>query len=285
MKEKFQDMSFKDAESYLESFDFSIENAYSENPNKKTQTPADLRETFEKEGYNWISNFSNDEAEIIEDVCKKEGIDYRRGSAFTKDGQYISSMSSIFLPEGASMSKICQELSAPEREGYFPKKQYSGSLDEVLVIQTHEWGVTDGTKKKSVIATDCIDTCMVLVGYEPSKHTGFLVHLTETSDAPSTLGNLERDLDDKNNYQLRILGGTSKGQKPRAKQLMQLFGDSEGVNGEFVEKDLYGLNSLRSIALDTKTGRVYGFKDLAPIETHNAQFGLYGTPAVRVSNE
>lgn len=270
---------------YLEGFDFCRIGSQMSHQNTPSQTPEDPREKFESEGYNWISNFSNDEAEIIEDVCKSEEIAYRRSPAFSRDGQHIPSMSAIYLPEGVSMAKVWQELSAPEREGYFPKKQYSGSLDEVLVIQTHEWSVTDATKKKPVIATDCIDTCMVVTGYEPDKHTGFLVHFTETSDAPSTLRELERELGDGNNYQLRILGGTSKSQKPRANQLMQLFGESEAINGEFVERDLYGANSLRHVALDTRTGQVYGFRGLAPVKADNAQFGLYGAPAVRVNSE
>lgn len=100
--------------------------------------PENLRKDFEREGYNWVTNMNNLEADIIEEACKEEGIDYRRCAAFDIKGQHIPSMAAIFLPERSSLGGIWKKLSEPERIGYIQRKQYSGSLDEVLTVEIHE---------------------------------------------------------------------------------------------------------------------------------------------------
>lgn len=125
---------------------------------------------------------------------------------------------------------------------------------------------------------------MAIVGYEPNKKEGFLIHFTERSDAESTLRSIERKTGKNNNYQLRILGGTGRGQKTRVDKLVKLFGDSLVLHGKFIERDLYGKNdSSRSIALDTRDGKTYEFRGTELTDRDNSRFSVYGTPAVNVS--
>ena len=97
---------------------------------------------------------------------------------------------------------------------------------------------------------------------------------------------IEQELGPDNNYQLWIIGGTGKGQKSREEELIGLFTSSKVLNGRFVGKDMYGgADSVRSIALDSRDGKVYTFRGLGPINVGNGQFALYGTPAIKVSDK
>lgn len=247
------------------------------------------------DGYEFYSNYPKRQADLVEKACRELGIDIRREAAFTAHEEPLTSHSAIYLKEGASMSKVWLKLSRPERENYVEKVQYPGSLDDVLVIQTHEWGITDSEGEKPVVATDVISTCMVLVGYSASEqqgvmvnvdpNKGFLLHFLETSGAKETVRQLEQKLGTEGDWQFRILGGNEKGQIPRAEELIGLLADSTVLNGKFVEKDLYGQDMVRSIALDTRTGEVYEFRGLAPVEERNALLGILGGPAVYVDNK
>lgn len=235
--------------------------------------------------FRWISNFFNAEARTLEQTLQENRTPYLKLPACTTAGQIIPSMSAIYLPAGVTLERVWAKLNSPERNGYVEKEQYPGPLEKVVVVQTHEWGVTDAKQSKPVIATDAINTCMVVVGFEPTQKRGFLVHLTETSDAPSTLRAIEKEIKVPGKYQLRILGGTSRSQQERADELKRLFQNSIIIQGEFVEIDLFGgdFNAVRSIALDTQTGRVYTFRGLAPTKSESAQWGLLGAPAIKAT--
>lgn len=248
--------------------------------------PKDSRKELESQGYNWITNMDNRKADLVEEECKRLGIDYRREAAFSTVGSHIQSMSSIYLKEGMSLRDVWKKLAQPEREGDFPQHHYNGSIDDVLVVQMHEWGITDASKAKPVIATDCVNTCMAIAGYEPNKKEGFLVHFAEISDAINTLRAIEQGLGSENRYLLRIIGGTDKEQKSREEEIIGIFENSKILNGKFIGKDMYGGDdSVRSIALDTKDGKVYTFRGLGPIDLTNGEFALYGTPAMKINTE
>lgn len=276
-------MNKTDLERRLEEFYLSRFNFSQCSPNKEgAKHPKNPQIELEAQGYNWITNMDNREADLLEQECKQLGIDYRREAAFSRDGFHIQSMSSIYLRRGMSLAPVWQRLSQPEREGDFPQHQYAGSIDDVLVIQTHEWGITNSRKSRPVIATDCVNTCMAIAGYEPAKQEGFLVHFAETSDAVNTLRAIEQELTPNNGYLLRIVGGTGKGQKSREEEVVRLFESSQVLNGKFVGKDMYGgADSIRSIALDTRDGKVYTFRGLGPISVDNGQLALNRTPAIK----
>lgn len=272
---------------YLERMDLSrFDNPFATSKSITSEPPKDPRKELESQGYNWITNMDNREADLLEEECKESGIDYQRQPAFARNGSHIPSMSAIYLKEGMSLAQVWQKLGQPEREGNFPQHQYHGSIDEVLAIQTHEWGITKADARRPVIATDCVNTCMAIAGYEPNKQEAFLVHFAETSDAQNTLRAIEQDLRSDNKYQLWIIGGTGKGQKSREEELVALFTGSTVLNGRFVGKDMYGGgDSVRSIALDSRDGKVYTFRGLGPINVDNGQFALYRTPAIKVENK
>ncbi|MBW3011910.1 hypothetical protein KY311_01890 [Candidatus Woesearchaeota archaeon] len=150
----------------------------------------------------------------------------------------------------------------PVRENYARKPYYTGSIDDILVIQANEWAVTDASQKRPLIGTGGIVTCLAVVGYDPNAKEGFMVHFKGQSNVPFTLYDLQDEL--KGEYEMRIIGGTLHEQKLRADYIVRMF--EEKLKGSFVEKDLLG-KKVRSIVLDTRNGKLYRCRRMPVIVT------------------
>lgn len=230
------------------------------------KSPVQLR--HEKNGFKWYSNIDRELVLELTDFLRTKGIKAIYDAAYISDGKtMLPGYCGIYTPKnnkiGEFFEKWYYEL---ERENYNYKQIYNDSPDDVKEIIQTEFGITHAKDKKPVLATRGLADCLGITGYNQKHKIGFLIHNDfGTSPISSSLVyHLGRLTEDKQKYEVHLIGGLNKGIKKQVKKIIDsltTYNFNENVKFEIVEKDLYGGGQIksRSIALDTRNGEICNY--------------------------
>lgn len=229
------------------------------------KSPVQLR--HEKNGLKWYLNIEEELGLELTDFLRTKGINAIYDIAYMGDGKtMIPEYCGIYTPNNKIKEFFKDWYYELKRENYNPKQIYNDSPDDVKEIIQTEFGITHAKDKKPVLATRGLADCLGITGYNQKHKIGFLIHNDfGTSPISSSLVyHLGRLTEDKQKYEVHLIGELNKGIKKQVKKIIDsltTYNFNKNVKFEIVEKDLYGGGQIksRSIALDTRNGEIYNY--------------------------
>jgi len=219
------------------------------------------------DGMPWVSNCEKEWIDEVREKVEKKGLRIKFGPA-----PYIDCKTEIPYLIGVYSDLDPKEYSPVvfggfygfDRENYKKRRVYTGSLEDVVDLVQQELGITNSKDKKPVIATSCLTNCVGITGYNKENKAGFLIHADAMTHPilPVLVGSLGRLTPEKQVYGVHLIGGQSKGEKRHINRIIDsltINNLNEKIRFEIVEKDLYGEDMKRNIALDTRTGEIFDY--------------------------
>ena len=168
-------------------------------------------------------------------------------------------------------------LYKPELMSFDPRKmseQYPvmDVTDEVAEVVQANFGVTDSTDGKPIIATSALFTCIGLLGYDKEHNLGFLMHIQPSNDVRGGLERLYQELarthpDYEKEFDAHIVASTFHDFQNYRDLEEALRGNPSGLGTrlkasypiEFVPDMKREGKPGEGVALDTRSGTIFAY--------------------------